>query len=77
WEIEVPNAPDDDLDDVPKMGINLARPEMEDVNVTKLSRQREAVQGYLASVAAVNAPNTTDVFIFTSSRCDACDARRI
>lgn len=51
WEIEVPNAPDDDLDDVPKMGIILARPEMEDANVTKLSRQREAVQGYLASVA--------------------------
>ena len=51
WDIEVPDAPDNDLDDVPKMGINLARPEMEDANVTRLSRHREAVQGYLASVA--------------------------
>ena len=51
WDIEVPDAPDNDLDDVPKIGINLARPEMEDANVTRLSRHREAVQGYLASVA--------------------------
>ena len=51
WDIALPDAPDDDLDDVPKMGIKLARPEMEDANVTRLSRHREAVQGYLASVA--------------------------
>ena len=51
WDIDVPDAPDDDLDDVPKMGWNLARPDKEDANVTKLGRQREAVQGYLASVA--------------------------
>lgn len=49
-EIEVPVAPDDDLDDVPEKGWWMARPDREEKNVTKLGRRANAVQGYLASI---------------------------
>jgi len=50
WEIELPPSPEDDLDDVPTMGWDMARPDKEDKNVTRLGRRRDAVQGYLASI---------------------------
>lgn len=48
--IELPPSPDGDLDDVPGVGWDMAAPDKEDKNVTKLGRQRDAVQGYLASI---------------------------
>ena len=50
-EIEMDWLNDWDLDDIPKEGIRLARPHKEDANVTKLGREKAAVQGYLASIA--------------------------
>jgi len=41
----------DDLDDVPKPGIDLAKPDKEFKNVTKLNRELDAIQSYLAAIA--------------------------
>ena len=56
-EIELPGGLADtkqrkrDLDDVPEPGIDLAKPDKEFANVTKLNREIDAIQAYLATIA--------------------------
>jgi arylsulfatase A-like enzyme len=54
WEIEdivPPTVPDDDLDDVPPAGIKLAKPDVEHSTMLSKGRWKEAVRGYLATIA--------------------------
>jgi arylsulfatase A-like enzyme len=52
--LTLPNAREDDLDDVPAMGRAMARTH-DHANVLKYDQWREAVQGYLASVTFADA----------------------
>lgn len=53
-DIQLPNVPDDDLDDVPGVGRKMARPQGDHKNVLAAGQWHEAVQGYLASIAFVD-----------------------
>jgi len=50
-EITLPNVNENDLDDVPQAGINMARPQGDHTKVTNYKQWRKAVQGYLASIS--------------------------
>ena len=50
-DIVLPEVRDDDLDDVPEAGRRIARPEGDHANVTGHHQWRQAVRGYLASIA--------------------------
>jgi arylsulfatase A-like enzyme len=49
--IELPNVKEDDLDDIPQAGVNMARPNGDHANVLRHKQWKMAVQGYLASIA--------------------------
>jgi arylsulfatase A-like enzyme len=53
--ITLPRVKDDDLMDVPPIGRKMARPEGDHANVLKYKQWRRAVQGYLASIAFMDA----------------------
>ena len=54
-EITLPNVKEDDLDDVPPIGRRMANRARDHVRVLKHGQWRQAVQGYLASIAFVDA----------------------
>jgi arylsulfatase A-like enzyme len=50
-QIVLPNVPDDDLQDIPKAGIDMAKPKGDHAKIRKTDNWKYAVQGYLASIA--------------------------
>ncbi len=54
-KITLPNVKEDDLDDVPEAGRQMARPQGDHRNVIEHKQWRKAVQGYLASITFVDA----------------------
>ena len=54
-QIALPRVKDDDLDDVPAIGRKFARPQGDHKNVLDHKQWRKAVQGYLASMAFMDA----------------------
>lgn len=53
--IELPNIKEDDLDDVPEIARNIALRQKDHKRITEAGRWKEAVQGYLASIAFADA----------------------
>jgi len=53
-EITLPNVKEDDLDDVPRIGKEMAKPEGDHAKVIKYDQWRKAVQAYLASISFVD-----------------------
>jgi len=53
-EIALPDVPDDDLDDVPPIGLRMARPEGDHKAVVEAGQWRDAVQAYLATITFVD-----------------------
>jgi arylsulfatase A-like enzyme len=53
--IRLPEAPEDDLKDVPPAGVAIARPEGDHANVLRTNTWRQAVQAYLASISFADA----------------------
>jgi arylsulfatase A-like enzyme len=53
--IAVPQVQPDDLDDVPPIGIKFAKPNGDHASITSHHKWKEAVQGYLASIAFMDA----------------------
>jgi len=49
-KIVLPQVPDNDLDDIPPIGLKIARPGGDHKNVTEAGQWQTAVQGYLASI---------------------------
>ena len=54
-DIIVPQVPPDDLDDIPPIGIKFAKPNGDHASITGHHKWKEAVQGYLASIAFMDA----------------------
>ncbi len=54
-QIALPNVKEDDLEDVPPLGVRMARPEGDHQKVIEHEQWRKAVQGYLASIAFADA----------------------
>ena len=53
-EITLPEAPDDDLADVPPIGLGMAKPEGDHKAVVDANQWRDAVQAYLATITFVD-----------------------
>jgi arylsulfatase A-like enzyme len=53
-EVTLPNVNENDLDDVPKIGRQMARPEGDHKKVIETDNWRRAVQGYLACISFVD-----------------------
>ena len=53
-EITLPKVPDDDLDDIPELGVRMARPEGDHKAVVESDQWRKAVQAYLATITFVD-----------------------
>jgi len=53
-EIELPEVLANDLDDVPLPGVKMAKPDGDHAKVVKHDQWKQAVQGYLASIAFVD-----------------------
>lgn len=53
-EITLPEVPDDDLDDIPELGVRMARPEDDHKAVIESNQWRKAVQAYLATISFVD-----------------------
>ena len=53
-EINLPKVPDDDLDDIPTLGVKMARPEGDHKAVTEAGEWSKAVQAYLATITFVD-----------------------
>ncbi len=54
-EIVLPEVIEDDLADVPPLGVKIAKPDGDHAKVRKHDQWKQAVQGYLASIAFVDA----------------------
>jgi arylsulfatase A-like enzyme len=54
-QITMPKVKDDDLDDVPPIGRQMANPDRDHRNVNQYNQWRKAVQGYLASISFADA----------------------
>ncbi len=54
-KIVLPNVPDNDLEDVPRAGIDMAKPEGDHKFVVENKQWEKAVQGYLASISFADA----------------------
>jgi arylsulfatase A-like enzyme len=54
-EVTLPTIRDDDLDDVPPMGVKMARPDGDHRKVIESNNYHKAVQGYLASITFADA----------------------
>lgn len=50
-EIKLPVTKENDLDDIPRAGINMAKPESDHAAVLKGDQWKKAVQGYLATIS--------------------------
>ncbi|MBD3267111.1 sulfatase-like hydrolase/transferase [bacterium] len=53
--VALPHVNENDLEDVPKEGVRMARPQKDHKNVTETNNWRKAVSGYLASIAFTDA----------------------
>jgi arylsulfatase A-like enzyme len=53
--IQLPPHREDDLDDIPPAGVNMARPRGDHARIIQSGRWKEAVQAYLASIAFCDA----------------------
>ncbi len=53
-KITLPEVPDDDLDDVPPIGLRMAKPEGDHKAVIDAGQWRDAVQAYLATITFVD-----------------------
>ena len=53
--VTLPNVNENDLDDVPPLGVQMARPDRDHKKVTESDNWRKAVSGYLASISFVDA----------------------
>jgi arylsulfatase A-like enzyme len=53
--IQLPEVPSDDLVDIPKAGLKVARPEGDHAKILETGRWKNAVQGYLAAIAYADA----------------------
>ncbi|MFZ5828926.1 MAG: sulfatase [Planctomycetota bacterium] len=53
-QIQLPQAPADDLSDIPPIGLKMARPDGDHAKVTKAGIWREGVQAYLATISFVD-----------------------
>ncbi len=53
-KITLPEVPDDDLDDVPTIGLRMANPHRDHKAVTEADQWRDAVQAYLATITLVD-----------------------
>jgi arylsulfatase A-like enzyme len=53
-EIRLPEVPDNDLDDIPELGVKMARPEGDHKAVTEANEWRKAVRAYLATITFVD-----------------------
>jgi arylsulfatase A-like enzyme len=53
--IELPPYREDDLDDVPRAGVRMARPEGDHKAILESGRWKDAVQGYLAAISYADA----------------------
>jgi len=54
-QIKLPRIKEDDLDDIPPIGVKFARPQGDHKRVIDHNQYRQAVQGYLASIAYMDA----------------------
>jgi arylsulfatase A-like enzyme len=54
-KIELPPYREDDLTDLPKAGVRMARPEGDHADILKSGRWKEAIQGYLAAISYCDA----------------------
>jgi len=54
-EIELPPYREDDLQDLPKAGVRMAKPEGDHADILKSGRWKEAIQGYLAAISYCDA----------------------
>lgn len=54
-KIELPKAPENDLDDIPPAGIAMARPDRDHAAILKSGRWKDAVQAYLATITFCDA----------------------
>jgi arylsulfatase A-like enzyme len=54
-QIELPPHTQDDLSDVPAAGVKMAKPDGDHANILASGRWKEAVQGYLAAIAFLDA----------------------
>ncbi|MCA9064001.1 MAG: sulfatase [Planctomycetaceae bacterium] len=54
-EIQLPPYREDDLSDVPKVGVTVAKPEGDHKHITDAGKWKEAVQAYLASITYADA----------------------
>lgn len=50
-KIQLPDVPDDDLEDIPPAGVRMAKPGGDHTNILKTDNWRYSVQAYLASIA--------------------------
>lgn len=53
--IQLPNVPEDDLEDIPQAGIRIAKPQGDHATVLRTENWKHAVQAYLASIAFADA----------------------
>src|SRR5690606_857154 len=53
--IQLPNVPQDDLADVPEVGLKMAKPDGDHTTILKTDNWKHAVQAYLASIAFADA----------------------
>lgn len=53
-ELTLPKVPDDDLDDVPRIGLRMARPQGDHKAVVESEQWLDAVQAYLATITFVD-----------------------
>lgn len=54
-QIQIPEVPDDDLDDLPEAGLRMAKPKGDHAKILKTKNWRHSVQAYLASIAFADA----------------------
>jgi arylsulfatase A-like enzyme len=53
-KIKLPEVPDDDLDDIPPIGLRMANPQGDHKAVVDANQWRDAVQAYLATISFVD-----------------------
>ncbi len=67
-KVTLPVVKEDDLDDIPPVGIKFARPQGDHKNVIDYGQWRQAVQGYLASIRFMDACLGRLIDAFDASR---------
>ena len=60
-KITLPTVLDDDLSDVPPLGVRMARPEGDHRKVVETNNYHKAVQGYLAKIGRASCRERVEV----------------